>query len=656
MKKILSVFLACIMIFSFSACSSENKDAQSLLSTVLNSEKTFIAEDGTAVLLKNYFVGNGERLANPTQFVFVDFDDDNIEEMVINISDLGYFLVLRVDEAGVYGYEFSARTLNSLKTDGSFSGSNGAASTFYCRLSFENNKPIVIDEAVADSDAGHFELNGEKASPEEMAEFAQKWHRKKDVEWTKIENNITNDPSVINLNNYISVKFSGTDSEGYGSVAFDKEKFLLDHIGNVSFNKENLQVYRELYGYPEKSAANTILKYISVSLDKVYNLSNGDTVKVVWEIDTEKVETYFVWDYICPSVSLAVTGLNPTKPQGNTTGTGVNDTNSTKPQETTKTYKITLDPNGGSVSKTTQNVSYYSSYTLEDPEREGYIFEGWYDGETEYCGGTWLTPKDVTLKAKWTIKRYYVSVNHTDGGSVSGGKAYYEYNSTVTVSAKTNLGYTWLGWYDDSKCLSTKQKYSFAMGDAQVDLVAKWEKNEDISEFSFHSTETTCTITGYSMYESNCIIPNYVTGIGNHAFYRDNKLTSITIPNSVTSIGDRAFWVCRNLESIVLPNSVTNIGESAFSDCDSLTSIVIPKGTMSISECMLDGCFNLTNVVIHENVTFIGKNAFRGCTKLTTITFQGTMAKWNAITFGDNWNRMVPATNVVCTDGTVALS
>ena len=40
------------------------------------------------------------------------------------------------------------------------------------------------------------------------------------------------------------------------------------------------------------------------------------------------------------------------------------------------------------------------------------------------------------------------------------------------------------------------------------------------------------------------VIPNSVTSIGGHAFYRCSGLTSITIPNSVTSIGDNAFYGC----------------------------------------------------------------------------------------------------------------
>jgi hypothetical protein len=45
-------------------------------------------------------------------------------------------------------------------------------------------------------------------------------------------------------------------------------------------------------------------------------------------------------------------------------------------------------------------------------------------------------------------------------------------------------------------------------------------------------------------------IPDGVTGIGDHAFYRCESLVSIEIPNSVQTIERFAFWGCGSLKEI----------------------------------------------------------------------------------------------------------
>ena len=260
------------------------------------------------------------------------------------------------------------------------------------------------------------------------------------------------------------------------------------------------------------------------------------------------------------------------------------------------------------------------------------------------------------MKAKWDINSYYVSVNGTSGGSVS-GEGRYEYNFEVTVSAKSKLGYTWLGWFDDNdNIVSNQATYTFTLGDSNVELKAKWKTSDDIADFVFSSTETTCTITDVvDDSKTTYTIPSYVTSIDNWTFFMCDYLTNITIPNGVITIGDQAFSGCKKLSNIDIPQSVTHIGENAFSSCNSLTSIVIPKNVTSISEYTFSSCDNLTSVVIHSKVTFIGNGAFSGCTKLTSITFLGNTLDWNSISLGNNWNHMVPANRVICSNGIVTL-
>ena len=187
------------------------------------------------------------------------------------------------------------------------------------------------------------------------------------------------------------------------------------------------------------------------------------------------------------------------------------------------------------------------------------------------------------------------------------------------------------------------------------------------------------------------------SSIGMNAFWGCFGLTSITIPDSVKSIGFSAFAGCSGLTSITIPDSVKSIGSSAFYYCTGLTSITIPfvgaekdgasnthfgyifgassyldhhtyvyaltslktvviTGGSSIGSYAFYHCSGLTSVIIPDSVTSIGGYAFSGCTGLISITFNGTQAQWNAITKGVNWVKKVPATEVICSDGTVSFN
>ena len=50
--------------------------------------------------------------------------------------------------------------------------------------------------------------------------------------------------------------------------------------------------------------------------------------------------------------------------------------------------------------------------------------------------------------------------------------------------------------------------------------------------------------------------------------FRDKDATSYVIPDYVTSIGNGAFYDCRFLSDIVIPDSVTSIGDCAFEGCN----------------------------------------------------------------------------------------
>ncbi len=183
--------------------------------------------------------------------------------------------------------------------------------------------------------------------------------------------------------------------------------------------------------------------------------------------------------------------------------------------------------------------------------------------------------------------------------------------------------------------------------------------------------------------DRNIVIPQKherlpVTGIDARAFTSCDDFISVTVPDSVTFIGDSAFNDCDRLINVTIGNGVTELGYAVFAGCDRLTDVVIPDGVKKIDDRAFEGCSKLTNItipdsvmrigikafydcssltsiVIPDSVMIIGGSAFYDCSSLTSIKFTGKVAKWRAMVKGDKWSYNVPATKVICSNGTGAL-
>lgn len=209
------------------------------------------------------------------------------------------------------------------------------------------------------------------------------------------------------------------------------------------------------------------------------------------------------------------------------------------------------------------------------------------------------------------------------------------------------LGYKYDGW-----------DYDFSLPITEDSLItAKWTISEEMSNFIFNSTESTCEIIKViDKTVTEIIIPNYVTSIGKNAFNYCERITSLEIPNSVTSIGEWAFDGCSSLDVIKIPDSVTYIGVCAFRGCyinevyitdieawcninfndqsnpiyyktklyldnELVTDLIIPNSVISIGERAFYEYSELTSVAIGDNVESIGIMSFYGCNNLERVIF-----------------------------------
>ncbi|QVK18233.1 leucine-rich repeat protein [Mycoplasmatota bacterium] len=292
---------------------------------------------------------------------------------------------------------------------------------------------------------------------------------------------------------------------------------------------------------------------------------------------------------------------------------------------------ITFNSNGGTeVSSITQD--YNTKVTKpDDPTKTGYFFDGWYSDSdiTTIYEFTKIPKKDITLYAKWNIKRYTITFNSNGGTEVS--SITQDYNTKVTKpNDPTKTGYAFGGWYSDSDITTVYDFTSIPKED--ITLYAKWiELSTEGLKYTLLE-DNTYSVEGYSGSYPYLLIPKVyngraVTAIDSYAFSGVTSLKSVTIPNSITTIGGFAFYLDSNLTTVIFEegSQLTTIEFSSFAEAKNLTSITIPNSVTTIEQGAFSGVRSLKNITIPSSVTTIGSRAFDNTTSLTNITIPSSV-------------------------------
>lgn len=150
---------------------------------------------------------------------------------------------------------------------------------------------------------------------------------------------------------------------------------------------------------------------------------------------------------------------------------------------------ITFDPDNGD-QPSTQKVNWSkdgAALTAPNPvpTKEGHSIEGWYydnnGTETKWNFDTDTVKCTMTLKAKWELSTYSVTLQ-TDGGTIASGKEVigYTYGTGAvlpTTNDITREGYRFDGWYADSSFSSSPITEISATETGNKTFYAKWTRN-----------------------------------------------------------------------------------------------------------------------------------------------------------------------------------
>ena len=155
------------------------------------------------------------------------------------------------------------------------------------------------------------------------------------------------------------------------------------------------------------------------------------------------------------------------------------------------TLVITFDPDNGEPSSTKEVHLDSDGAALTPPDptptKEGYILDGWYwyynnnGTETKWNFDTDTVKCTMTLKAKWELSTYSVTLQ-TDGGTIASGKEVtgYTYGTGAvlpTTNDITREGYRFDGWYADSNFSGSPVTEITGTDTENKTFYAKWTKN-----------------------------------------------------------------------------------------------------------------------------------------------------------------------------------
>lgn len=288
-----------------------------------------------------------------------------------------------------------------------------------------------------------------------------------------------------------------------------------------------------------------------------------------------------------------------------------------------KTYKVTFDSNGGTLSQKSvslsaafrgwytqlggsgtcympeqrvsfnKDVTLYASYgtakigTLPIPNRDGYTFSGWYMANGGKVSSDTVISVNCTLTAKWQKKEHI----HTPGEWI-----------VVQEATTKKPGKKVIKCEECGQILETEVIPAITVEDDAVNDNTEDDDEEPLGvgdEITTDKAVYTITKLGANpcveytqLFDddvSNAVIPSSitengvtykVTSVGSKAFYKNTGIRTVTIGKNITKIGGKVFYGCTSLKKIVIKSeklSSGSIGAKAFTKVNKKIKVYVPS-------------------------------------------------------------------------------
>ena len=273
--------------------------------------------------------------------------------------------------------------------------------------------------------------------------------------------------------------------------------------------------------------------------------------------------------------------------------------------------------------------------TLTAKMKDGFLFDGWSSrnalaNTTDWSSLAILESANLTYRFEVSsAKTIYLNcsmtlVYHANGGSFASGVSsqdtyslvfYHNPNTRPEAGYFVRDGYTLVGYNTEAdgsgEFVSLGAKVN-AKGAATIDLYCVWAENTPEDSFTYETSGSSVTITGYTGDEDVVVIPQTLGG------------------KKVTKIAEGAFTQ-KSIKTVVIAKTVEQIEAYAFDRCENLTTVILfdtsfgtPAG---ISENSFSQCENLKNIRINTVYTLTNTWQSYGAAKLDRLIWAADKKK-----------------------------
>ena len=311
------------------------------------------------------------------------------------------------------------------------------------------------------------------------------------------------------------------------------------------------------------------------------------------------------------------------------------------PQYEIVKYTITYSVDGIIVSATPNTYDVENVVTLPTLEKDGFVFDGWYDGDDfeNTIVNTSGKVGNLTVYAKW-VGRVYNVVYNLDGGEndASNPSTFVFGSESIALKTPKKHGYTFVGWTDVDNNTITVINTS-VKGD--IVLMANWVETEYSVVYNLdggvcdNRTKFVYSDCPFALNDAQKEGYNFV---GWYTLDGENNKTYV---ESITDVGDIVLYAeYTKIENVLFEYRYVTENESG-AEVDpyyaitkyagSESEVVIPStidghSISAVESSVFADCIaNIEKVVFDEGIKHVQVGIFDGAIKLHTVIFASTL-------------------------------